>query len=288
MHPASVILLLALILGLPSHGYCLDEIKILPGSSDKDRRQAYPNAVLIRILEVTRDSDGPYRITLSHLRMTQKRALSELVSGEHVNVIVVATCRELEDKALPIRIPVLRGLLSYRLLLINGRNLDKFKCVDSLEALKRLKGGSGMQWTITKIFRHNGFALVTGNNYEGLFCMLDFGRFDYFSRGVNEIFEELQLRKKCIPDLCIEPNLALYCPMPCYFFVSPAYPKLADRIRRGMEIISANGELDALFQKHFGTHIARARLKERTVFKIDNPLLSDETPLDRPELWFTP
>ena len=55
-----------------------------------------------------------------------------------------------------------------------------------------------------------------------------------------------------------------------------------------MRIISANGELDALFEEYFGADIARAKLKDRTVFMIDNPLLSKETPLDQAKLWYTP
>ena len=34
--------------------------------------------------------------------------------------------------------------------------------------------------------------------------------------------------------------------------------------------------------------IEKANMKNRKVFYIDNPTLSEETPLDRAELWFDP
>ncbi|MCJ2164879.1 amino acid ABC transporter substrate-binding protein [Pseudodesulfovibrio sp. S3] len=287
LNPICTILLI-LLLGFAAPGYCLDEIRIQPGSSEEDLRHTYPIALLMKALEATAESDGPFRITPGQVRMSRDRALEEIASGKHINLYIAATRNTWEERTIPIRIPIMKRLLSYRLLLINCRDMDRFAKIDSLQALKQLKGGTGLQWTITEVHRRHGFTLVTGNDYEGLFSMLDSGRFDYFSRGINEIFTEYETRKERFPDMCIEPTLALYSPSPSYFFVSPAYPKLADRIRRGMEIISANGELDALFQKHFGADIARAKLKERTVFRIDNPLLSKETPLDRPELWFTP
>ena len=148
---------------------------------------------------------------------------------------VAATRNTWEERAIPIRIPIMKGLLSYRLLLINCRDMDRFAEIDSLDALKALKGGTGLQWTITEVHRRNGFTLVTGNDYEGLFAMLDSGRFDYYSRGINEIFTEYETRKERFPGMCIEadswPSTA---PRRAISSSLRTYPKLADRIRRGI------------------------------------------------------
>jgi len=274
--------------GIASTGHCMDEVRMLPGSSDGDTRQAYPTAVLIKALEATDTTDGPFRITLSRLRMTRVRALEEMASGRHINVYVAMTQPEWENKTIPIRIPILKGLLGYRLLLIDCRNRNRLKDINTLKALAKLKGGAGAQWSITKVYLNHQMRLITGNNYDGLFSMLNAGRFDYFARGINEIFAELEHKRQEFPNMCVEPHLALHSPAPSYFFVSPAWPKLADRIRRGMEKIRDNGILDALFHEYYDKSILRAKLHQRTILEMSNPYLPKSTPLDDPELWFKP
>ena len=87
--------------------------------------------------------------------------------------------------------------------------------------------GLGSQWSTTKILRAAGFNVVAGSSYDGLFWMLDHDRFDVFPRGVNEIFQEIEARRDSLPNLMIEPSLALYVPTPYYFFVSPQTPRLS-------------------------------------------------------------
>ncbi|BBD09190.1 substrate-binding periplasmic protein [Desulfovibrio ferrophilus] len=268
--------------------YALDEIVLTPGFSAQDDRYAYPYAILKRALESTVVTDGGYTISYSPSAMSRKRALEELVQGKLLNVHIAATRPEWESEVLPVRIPVLKGLLGYRLFLVRCDSLTKFEHVQSLAELKSLRVGSGAQWTTTEVLRKAGFNVVAGTDYEGLFGMLDIGRFDYIPRGVNEIFLELNSRKERYPGLCVEPSLMLYFPTPSYFFVSPHFPKLAARIERGMERIIQSGEMDLIFEEYYGEAIARAELKRRMALTIDNDLLSRETPFDRHELWYRP
>ena len=220
--------------------------------------------------------------------MNRNRALIELIRGESINVHIAATRNEWEEKAIPTRIPVLKGLLGYRLLLVHKKDLKKFKTLKNIEGLKALRAGSGNQWTTTMVLKAAGFTLVGGNDYEGLFKMLTTNRFNYFPRGVNEIFREFGARISLLPNIQIEPTEALYFPTPSYFFVSPEYPGLADRIKRGMEILVQKGIIDSLFKEYFNGALSQANLKNRLIFKCENPHLSPETPFDRPELWYHP
>jgi len=78
--------------------------------------------------------------------------------------------------------------------------------------------------------------------------------------------------------------------MPFYFFVSPENKVLAKIIETGLERAIANGEFDKVFygDKAIQDVLQKANMKNRTLFKLDNPLLSKETPVNRPELWFDP
>jgi len=270
------------------NGHASDKIKLLPGFSPTDQRYRHPNLILTKALEATIESDGPFEISYFAKPMVRARALIEIIKGRVINVHIAATRDEWEKNTIPIRIPILKGLLGYRLLLVHKKELESFKSLHDIETLKRFKAGSGSQWTTTKVLKKSGFNVVAGTDYEGLFTMLNAHRFDYFPRGVNEIFHEFDSRKEKYPNINIEPTKILYFPTPSYFFVSPKYPLLADRIRRGLETIIRNGMFDTLFKEKYGDIILRAKFNDKKILKIDNPFLSPETPLDRSELWFSP
>ena len=143
-------------------------------------------------------------------------------------------------------------------------------------------------WNDVKVFKASGFNVVTGSSYEGLFSMLMNGRFDYFSRGINEAQVEYEMRKGKFPDLFIEEHILLYYPWPKYFFTSKKNPKLADRIERGLRLMLRDGSFDEHLMKYYKNDIEKANLKNRRLFKIDNPLLPSTAPLDQKELWFYP
>ncbi|BCS88337.1 hypothetical protein [Pseudodesulfovibrio sediminis] len=265
-----------------------DEILLPLGASPTDQRNIYPVRVLKKALDATLDTDGPYSITYASLRMTRNRALSELEEGKTLTVYPAATRAEWEANAIPVRIPFMKGLLGYRLLLVHRDRLPYLGNVKDIEHLKKFRAGGGTQWTTTAILNKAGFNVITSSHYDGLFGMLASHRFEIFPRGINEIYLELKENKKKYPELRVEPTLALYFPTPSYFFISPKHPELADRIRRGMEILLKTGVLDQLFEREFNTVIAQANLKSRRILTIPNPMLPKETPLDQPELWFIP
>lgn len=268
--------------------YAKDVVKLAPSFSQADKRYDYPETILRKALDATLESDGQYIVAYAPTSMVRNRALTEIITGEQLNVHIAATRNEWEERAIPIRIPILKGLLGYRLFLVHRKDLPKFSGLKDIEDLKKLRAGVGAQWTTTMVLREAGFEVITGTNYEGLFRMLDLNRFDYFPRGVNEIFAEFESRKSLYPDLQIEPTKAMYFPTPSYFFVSPKYPELAERIRKGLQLLILSGVFDKLFEEAYGDAISKANLNKRHIFTFENPLLPAQTPLDQPELWFSP
>ena len=90
-------------------------------------------------------------------------------------------------------IPINRGIVGYRIFLIRKASRNDFARITNLADLLEtgFKAGQG-RWTDVDILRDNGIDVVVGNNYEGLFSMLMEKRFDFFPRGINEAFEELE------------------------------------------------------------------------------------------------
>lgn len=259
---------------------------------------------IIRVSVVTTDPNASYSLTMLKLALdrienkyrieevtddfTQTRVNEEVRTGG-LDLAWIASESELESTLLPIRIPLFKGLLGYRIFIINADNQAKFNGIETLDQLKQqITMGQGKTWADAKILEANGFNVVKTTKYPGLFYMVEGGRFDAFPRGVHEPFGEIKERPSL--NLAVEENLMIAYRMPYYFFVGPDNHDLANDVELGLNRAIADGSFDKAF---FGAPqvtdvIEKANMKARRVFFIDNPTLSKETPLDRPELWFDP
>lgn len=250
--------------------------------SANDPRVTYPT----RLLEmVIRKSGAHYRLQPSKLFMQQGRALRELEMDRGlVDVVWSMTSKEREQKALPIRIPLDKGLLGWRLPLLLQLNAEQFKNVKSRIDLQRFEAGQGHDWPDKQILEANGLPVIASTTYDGLFKMLDVERTQYFPRSIMEIWGELDLHAS--QGLQVDPYIVLHYPTAQYFFVSKNNRQLAADLTRGLEAAIADGSFEQLFHQYHDEGIRRAALDKRLVIELKNPLLPDETPLARRELWF--
>ncbi|MBD1390071.1 hypothetical protein IC617_11580 [Neiella sp. HB171785] len=253
-----------------------------------DPRVTYKLEVLTQALEVTQAQYGPYELVINNGRMTNKRVIQRLEKGGAENVYFGVTSHELEQRLLPIRIPTRMGVLNYRLLLIHKDNAHRFADIRTVEQLKALTVGLGSQWGTRQVLESQGFSVTPSNTYDGLFKMLETKRYDYAPRGPNEIYLELEHFREQMPNVIVEPTLALFIAAPFYLFVSPHNPELAERLQVGLEHMVKSGWLRQHFYQHYQANIERAAIDKRYVIYIDNPLLPEQTPLERSELWYWP
>jgi len=257
----------------------------LPDSPDQ--RLRYSGTLLDAALDITTPEYGPYSLSPLDTPVSRNRALIELGKG-NIEVYNAAARKNWEDQAIAVRIPLHKGLLGYKLLLIPEPNASRFAAITTLDQLKAIPLGGGGQWTSTIAFKAEGFRVVGGEEYENLFKMLKLGRFDYFPRGITEIYNELQLFGPLVRNMIIEPTTAFYLPNPVYFFISPKYPALAERIETGLNRLIENGRFDQLFQASHIENIMQADLKNRHIFYLENTALSAETPFSRKALLYRP
>ncbi|HRH77395.1 MAG TPA: transporter substrate-binding domain-containing protein [Cellvibrionaceae bacterium] len=233
--------------------------------------------------------DTKYKLSIMHENLTQARTNEEVKNQGLLNLCWTTSDPQIEQELRPIRIPILKGLLGYRILIINKKNQHKFSQVKTLDDLKQFTFGQGKTWTDTKILQANGLKVVTTNKYPGLFHMVDGDRFDAFPRGVNEPFGELAQRPD-LPDLKVEDTILLVYRMPFYLFVSRDNPKLGNDIETGLNRAVADGSFDKIFysEPNIKDVLEKANMKNRRIFNLNNPFLTKETPLEREELWFDP
>ncbi|MBL4631588.1 MAG: transporter substrate-binding domain-containing protein, partial [Paraglaciecola sp.] len=237
-------------------------------------------------LDITSEKFGPYEIIIHEHAMGNERHMQEMKKGELVNARVGITTFERESSLITIKIPIRRGLLNYRLLLVNKSELSKFEGIETLEQLTKLKVGLVDRWITSDILQHHNFNLLRIPDFESLMRMLMAKRYDFTVRGVSEIYTELDLAVANGADYAVVPNLGLYINSPTYLFISKRYPKLAKRIETGFELMLKNGQFQQIFFKWYQKSIDRANLKTRKFINLENPLLPFNTPTDRKELWF--
>lgn len=279
---------LLLLCGLPLRASGLDSYTIDHNFSRPDYRDRYTLQVLRAALQASTAKYGPYELSISPLAMERDRLMFEMIKGNLVNLSAQITSPEWERNLIPIRIPIEKGLSGYRISLIDGRRQAQFSALTGLAQLKTLSLGAGRQWSSTAVFARAGFDVVPGNSTAGLHSMLAANRFVHFPRGVEEAVFEQEAYVGAFPALSIENSLAIYIPLPRYFFVAPGHERLAQRLEFGLQSLLADGRLDQMFHQAYDSLIEKVGLRKRRIFKLDNPLLSPQTPLSNKAYWYDP
>lgn len=247
---------------------------------EADSRLEYP----VRLLELALKKSGvEYEMRSYPRAMPQGAALGRLATGSGINVVWSMTSKDREEQLLPIRIPIDKGLFGYRIAFVREQNRGVISGVKGVDDLRAFAAGQGHDWPDTEILRGNGLKVITSTAYEGLFAMLQAGRFDYFPRSALEIWDETDKASK--QQLVVEDKLVLHYPTAIYFFVNKQDIALAQVIETGLNRAIADGSFDALFYERFGEVIKRCNLRGRTSIALNNPLLPPDTPLARKALW---
>lgn len=233
---------------------------------------AYQIALLNLALKKTETSDGFYQLKKFNQSVTDERALTLMDEGAF-DVTYMTMSKEKAEKYLPVKIDIMRGLLGYRLMLIHRDSAQQFRDIRTLDDLKtKFKAGFGAQWGDYPILVANNMKVDGVAVPARLYVMLENKRFDYFPRGVSEIWGNLESNQKDAPNIVVEPALALFYPTVSCFLVSKKNPRLAERIERGLNIAMRDGSFKKLFLESFEKDIEKSNLKSRKLFTLENPL----------------
>tara|TARA_A200000113_G_scaffold5171_1_gene5625 strand:- start:254 stop:1192 length:939 start_codon:yes stop_codon:yes gene_type:complete len=253
------------------------EVKIVESSEFDYESHAYYSSLLRLALSKTDDPLKPTSIVESSGHLVQERVLRQLNQEGEIDVFWTVTSKLREQQAIPVRVPLLNGVMGYHALLIHSSALGDFRNIRNAQDLKRLVAGQGHDWPDIKILEHNGFTALGTSNYDAIIELLRAGRIDYFPRALHEAVIEAESLND--PDIIIAPSVLLHYPSYVFFFVSKSKPELALRIERGLNIARQDGSFAALFEKYINFSDVKKALKlsERTVFKLDNPHLSKAT-----------
>ena len=286
--PIRSLILLLLLWGGAAEGTPPLQVTYPAIESRTDTRFDDLKEILKTALDETVDTDGPYTLTESSRYVNEARYLAEIRDGGgEANVVWSSTSDQKERELLPIRFELRKGLLGFRVALIDQRRQKEFDSVTTFADVKKLTIGQGIGWGDVAVYQAAGMKVTTAP-YEDLFRMVTNDRFDLFPRGVSEAFRERDARRDQVPNLAVEQAILLYYPWPYYFFCNRKDTALAARIERGLKRMRADGSFNRIFWKYNRAAIEQARMSERRVIQIPNPLLPKDTPLGDTGMWFDP
>lgn len=250
-------------------------------SVEDDLRHQYPLALLSLALEKT---NVRFELKPSTSAMPQARAIKRLEENLEINVFWSMTDITREEQLLPIRIPIAKGLIGWRMLVAPRHSPFLTAPINNLSDLLEYEPVQGIAWPDTKILQANGFNVVTARDYSDAMNMVSAGLADFFPRSVIEL--DSQLQDSVNNNLELRRDLALQYPSAMYFFVNKRNVTLAKLIETGLERAIADGSFNMLFEQHFGKTIRLLDLSNVRHFELANPLLPKLTPTSRQELWY--
>ncbi|WP_088329153.1 hypothetical protein [Lacimicrobium sp. SS2-24] len=281
-------MLLALLF-LTTSGLAQKQIQIPGPRSAYDISHDYHVSLLKLALEAGAKG-RPVPPIRASLDMVEGRALRELAKGKWLDLYWLGTDVSKEQQLHAIKIPTTRGLIGFRKFLIHRDSTERLEQVESLAQLRSLVACQGNDWADTQILRQAGLKVTTTPSYESLFDMLQARRCDYFPRGYHDHKKELQLRAQHYPELISYDGILLHYPFAVYFFTNNDNHELAHWIETGLEKLIDSGRFLSFMQQHpLTAHIFPLNEQPSThYFRIDNPLLPQQTNYNNPRYWFRP
>lgn len=249
--------------------------------------RAYADELLALAMELSRDKYGPYRIVQQSKETVIRRQLVELDTGGSLSVAVAVPTPEWLEGAVPVRVPIERGLASFRFFFGLQSDRALHASVKTVADLRDLTIGQGPGWSTVGILQDNGFKIALGGPHPTLIPMLASRRFQLLMRSVYELEPELEAHKARYPDLRIVDDFAVFTYMPLYFFVSKGQPELAERLTYGLKKAHANGQMDKLFNRRFGGSLKLLRNPKLKLLQVTNTNL-DKRFFERDRPWLLP
>ncbi len=243
-----------------------------------------------KLLQLALDHlDGKHELTFVTSSMSQERQLRALASGSSkYNVHYSGYSKQRESLLKLVPVPLTRGLLGHRLLIMQREQSDRIRAVKSLtEMTEKISLATGANWPDKTILRGAGFTVLAGSKFWGL---LGRGRIDAIPLGVDEIasyagtFAEKSSRKA---DFIVHSTHLLSYQYDSFFYVAPDDIPRANLIEEGLRRAYKSGAYMKLFRT-FPPIAEGLEFVEQTkpiVLRVENTELSETIRAIPTEFW---
>ena len=260
-------------------------VRFMPADVEVGHLEYY-NLLLELALNKTIETHGDFEMIPYEESLTQDEALQAVRRDQGLDVFPTMTSSLRERVFIPVRVPLVQGLIGTRLLMINSEDMSRLSDKETLEDLKEIKFGQGSDWPDTRILQRAGLQVEGAESHGELFQMLSNQIIDAFPRAVFEIWDELQDYSG--EDFSVAEGYYIYYPTAMYFFTqrSESGRELADRLETGLNKALDDGSFEEVFQQQMGGFLEKADIENRGVIRLENPFLPEDTPTDVAKYWF--
>lgn len=248
------------------------------GTDPRDQqRDSYRIGLLRLALE---HAPGDHTFDTADFDVNRGRAIRAFASGTAAfNVIDSGNSRERESRLTLVPVPLTRGFLGKRLLVIKQTSAHMFDGIDTLEGLRgRITFGSSPAWPDTRILRNAGLQVITGEK-DQLYSMLARDRFIAYPRSMQEVALEIEFNNARVgaAPLMIEPTVMLSYRFDSFFYTGPGDTVRAQILEKGLRAAYETGAFEAYFYGHPTVQLGLSELErnKRRVIVLENPDLSD-------------
>lgn len=206
---------------------------------------------------------------------TEEGRMEMLRDGSLINLAFFGTNPAREKQLSAIYFPVFLGTTGLRVFVTRSDTREKLRSATTLADLQHFSFGQERRWPDTAILEYNGLRVVDAR-YRYLHKMLLAGRFDIYPRAYWQAASELDWIHETVPSAVLLDGLALYYPMPIFFFVSPDHTELHDAIFDGLIRAHEAGEVLKLLETHPQTSrsFTEMPIDDLHVINLINPDLS--------------
>ncbi|WP_026958807.1 hypothetical protein [Aliagarivorans taiwanensis] len=256
-------------------------------ASGSSNGQSLPNQLLDAIVERSDIYDSveyPYgEAGDSSFARTQ----ADLDDGK-LDLLWTATSKDYEEQMQAVYFPLYRGTLGMRLGIVRSNDQQALASVTTLQQLRQHRACQGKLWADTAILEANGIPVAKSLGYFNIFAMLDAERCRYFPRAIFEPWAELERESKY--PLSVDSHIMLRYKMPFFFFTKKGNQQVAQHIEEILYQMFADGSFQAMFFNHpdVKNALELGQLKQRKIFDLTNPNLTERVQQIPSEVWFDP
>jgi hypothetical protein len=242
---------------------------MIPGKlQGKEIRNPYIHELLQLIFNKL---DIDLTIDYSSGGLTQGRALKALADGNLINLNWSVTTKDREQQLLPIRIPIYKGLIGWRVFYIRTADQAIFSQINNVNDLQKLLAIQRFDWPDYKILLANSFKVEGDIAFNRMHNAVISGLADFYPRSILEVIGESDNYNLNNKGLSIERSLLIKYPSAHYFFVNIKDVTLAKNIEKGFRLAIEDGSFESLFQDYYGENLKKLELEKRRTFELKNP-----------------
>jgi len=261
-------------------------ITLLPKQSQVNTTHDYQVKMLNLAMEKSNNSN--FQLKFTDEFASQGRGMRLLNQGT-LDLIAVGPTKDREALYQAIKIPLYMGLLGYRVLVIRKDRYQEFADIRTPEQLKRMVACQAIHWPDSDILEANEYRVMRVLKFESMFTMVINGRCDYFPRAITEGYSEIKAFAEMAEsdELMVFDDIILKYKFPFYFFTGKENKEIASMLTAGLTKAVTDGSLLNLMENHPATHhlFPLSQWQHKQFFYLFNPLLSQSTPLNNPDLW---